>query len=427
MRHSITTFVALFLTGASALAAPAQQTNSRFTITAVEVVGVRRYKPAEVTKLSGLQPGKSVTTADLDATVQRLAATGLFKRLNYRYATAAGRTTVTLEIEEADWTMPVVFDNFVWFKDEELIAALKENVPSFDGTAPTTEGIPDLISRELQQTLAARKIAGRVEMVPQGSLNKGIESFAFRVVEPAPKLCSLAFSGTSAIKEEELTAVFAPVLNSDYSRSYVAATSRGTVVDLYRRLGHWRASVAPPAVAPVSTSSCSGAAVTLKVDEGVPYRWVRAEWSGNAAIASADLDAVMPIRAGELASVTRIDDGLRRVHAAYGKQGYIGQRATYVPRLEDVTRRAIFEIKVEEGLQFRAGSIAFPGLSAGDAALLAQRWQLKPGDVFDASYPDRFYAEEIRPRLPQGAKPPSMDMQVDEKTRVVNVRFVFGR
>ena len=139
-----------------------------------------------------------MTTADLDAAIQRMAATGLFKKLNYRYATAAGRTTVTFDIEEADWTMPVVFDNFVWFKDEELIATLKQTIPSFDGTAPNTEGIADLISRELQKAIAARKIAGRIDFVPQGTI-KGIDSFAFRVVDPAPKLCSIGFSGRKAI------------------------------------------------------------------------------------------------------------------------------------------------------------------------------------------------------------------------------------
>jgi outer membrane protein assembly factor BamA len=427
MRHLITTFVALVLACVNGFETAAQSANAPLTVAAVEVVGVRRYTPAEVTRVSGLQTGKSITTADLDAAVQRMAATGLFKRLNYRYATAAGRTTVTLEIEEADWTMPVVFDNFVWFKDDELIAALKQHVPSFDGTAPTTDGITDLISRELQKILAARQIAGRVDFVPQGSLNKGIESFAFRVVEPAPKLCSLAFSGASVIKEQELVTVFSAVVGGDYSRSYVAATSRGTVVDLYRRRGHWRASVASPAETPVSTPSCNGAAVMVKVDEGVAYTWDRAEWSGNAAIASRDLDAIMPIKAGEVASVTRIDDGFRRVRTAYAKQGYIAQRATYVPRLDDATRKAVFDIKVEEGLQFRAGAVAFPGLAARDAELLGKQWQLQPGDVFDATYPDRFYTEVIRPRLPPGAKPPAMESQVDEKNRVVNVRFVFGK
>jgi outer membrane protein assembly factor BamA len=424
MQQPITSVIAAIFVCLSVSSTPAKQAAAKLVVASVEVAGARRYTPPEVTKLSGLELGKSVTTADLDAAIQRMAATGLFKKLNYRYVTAAGRTTVTFDIEESDWTMPVVFDNFVWFKDEELIAALKQTIPSFDGTAPVTEGISDLISRELQKVIAARKIGGRIDFVPQGTL-KGIESFAFRVVDPAPKLCSIGFSGASAIKEQELVSVFAAVVGADYSRSYVAGTARGTIVDLYHRRGHWRASVAPPAATLVS-GACTGAAVTLAVNEGVPYTWDRAEWTGNAALSSQDLDAVLPIKSGEVANVMRIDDGVRRVHAAYGKQGYIGQRATYTPRLDETTRKAVFEIKIEEGLQFRMGTITFAGLSESDAALLGRRWQLKPGAIFDASYFDKYYAEEIQPRLPRGSKPPGMETRVDEANRVVNIRFVFG-
>ena len=425
MRQPITSFVAAVFVCLNVSSAPAKQATAKFVVAGVEVAGARRYTPPEVTKLSGLEPGKTVTTADLDAAIQRMAATGLFKKLNYRYATAAGRTTVTFDIEEADWTMPVVFDNFVWFKDEELIATLKQNIPSFDGTAPNTEGISNLISRELQKVIAARKIAGRIDFVPQGTI-KGIDSFAFRVVDPAPKLCSIGFSGASAIKEQELVSVFAPVVGADYSRSYVTGTARGTIVDLYHRRGHWRASVAPPITALVADPSCMGAAVTLAVNEGVPYTWDRAEWTGNVALASRDLDTVMPLKSGDVANVMRIDDGIRRVHAAYGKQGYIGQRATYAPRLDETTRKAVFEIKIEEGLQFRMGTITFAGLSESDAALLGKRWQLKPGEIFDASYYDKYYAEEIQPRLPRGSRPPGVETRVDEANRVVNIRFVFG-
>jgi hypothetical protein len=86
----------------------------------------------------------------------------------------------------------------------------------------------------------------------------------------------------------------------------------------------------------------------------------------------------------------------------------------------------VFEIKIEEGLQFRMGTITFGGLSESDAALLGRRWQLKPGEIFDASYYDKYYAEEIQPRLPRGSRPPSVETRVDEANRVVNIRFVFG-
>jgi len=391
----------------------------------VEVNGARRYTAAEVMRTSGLAPGTAVTVADLDAATKRMAATGLFKQLNYRYVTKAGRMTVTFEIEESDWTMPVVFDNFVWFTDEEIIARVRESVPSFDGTAPATAGVPELLTRELQKLLDSRQIEGQVDFVPQGRLETGIEKFVFRVREPAPKVCAIGFAGAAAIKDPELAGRLS-LVGADYSKSYIVNASRGTLTDMYRQRGHWRASFGPPSATLQQGPACKGVAVTVTVDEGAQYAWDRAEWSGNSVLASRDLNALMPIENGDVASVAKVDEGLRGVRKAYGKQGYVQQRATYTPRLVDATRLAVFEIRIEEGPQFRAGTVTFPGLSPTDAATLTRQWRPRAGDVFDASYPERFFDEEILPRLRQSAKPPSTELQVDAQNRVVNVRFVFG-
>jgi hypothetical protein len=321
--------------------------------------------------------------------------------------------------------VPVVFDNFVWFKDEEIVAALRERIPSFDGTVPATGGVPELLRRELQNLLQSKRIPGQVDLLPQSTLKGAIESYMFRVTAPGPKVCALKFVNASAIKDAEL-ADRLPVVGSEYSRSYIANASRGTLIDVYRQRGHWRASFGPATTTLEETQACSGVSVTLTVQEGPAFAWDRAEWTGNVLLASRDLDALLPVKAGELASVSKLEEGLRRVQKAYGKQGHVLQRATYAPRLDEAARRAIFEIRIEEGRQFRAGTTTFPGLSAADAATLSKQWRLRPGDVFDATYPDLFLDEEIFPRLPRGAKPPVMESQIDAQKGVVNVKFVFG-
>jgi outer membrane translocation and assembly module TamA len=154
--------------------------------------------------------------------------------------------------------------------------------------------------------------------------------------------------------------------------------------------------------------------------------WDRAEWIGAAALAPRDLDKLLAFSAGDLTNIRRLEAGLREVQKAYRKQGYILQRAAYEPRLADDTKRAIFEMRVDEGPQFRLGSVSFPGLGPKETELLAQLWKLKAGDVFDATYPDQFFAEQIRPRLRPGAAPPAIQLQLDQPNRLVNVRVAFG-
>lgn len=168
-----------------------QSASAPHQLAGVQVVGARRYAPADIAKLSGLAVGAPVSIADLEPIAERLAATGLFKNLSYRYVTAGRKMTVVFEIEEADWTIPVIFDNFVWFTDEELVTGVRAEVPSFDGTAPPSEGMPDLIVRSLQGLLKARGLPGQAHFSPQADLVSGKMQYLFSVREPAPKLCAL--------------------------------------------------------------------------------------------------------------------------------------------------------------------------------------------------------------------------------------------
>lgn len=324
---------------------------------------------------------------------------------------------------QAPSVVPVVFDNFVWFSDEEILATVRKTVPSFDGAVSTAPGAAEALARDLQALLRARRIPGVVEALPQGTLKTGVERYIVRVKDPSPTICGLRIEGASAIAEADLLARV-PLAGMDYSRSALRNVLQGVLTELYRQRGHWRAAFGSPVVALDQARGC--VAVRAAVTEGPAYTWDRARWVGNTAIPAPELDAALGIKNGEVAALTRLDDGLRRIQRAYGQRGYVLERATYTPGLDDLTRRAAFEIRVEEGPQFRMGTVEFPGLAPADAAGLLKRWQLKPGDVFDASYPDRFMDEEIVPRIPRGARMPAIESRADEQNRVINVRYVFG-
>jgi outer membrane protein assembly factor BamA len=125
----------LALAGLMFVSTATPQPSKAYNLTAVQVKGAKRFKEADVTRLSGLTVGQPVRLADVTAAAERLGASGLFKSLNYRYVTNADGMTVIFEFEEADWTVPVLFDNFVWFSADELTTAVRRDVPSFDGTA----------------------------------------------------------------------------------------------------------------------------------------------------------------------------------------------------------------------------------------------------------------------------------------------------
>jgi outer membrane protein assembly factor BamA len=404
------------------LAITQAQPTSDARVASVQVKGTRRYSPADVTRLSGVEIGKTASLADLTAAANRLAATGLFNSVRYSYTTGTRQMTVTFDIEEAAWTISVIFDNFVWLPEQQLIAAIAEDVPSFDGTAPVNVGAADFLTHAIEKVLKARNIPGRVEFTTQGDLKGSRPRYVFAVKDPAPKVCALHVGGASAIPEREQIGQLGAVVGGDYSTFFLTTAARGTLTDMYRRKGFWRAEFGPPVPA---LDACQGVAVTLNVKEGAVYAWDRAEWSGTSALGTDVLDKAMGMKTGEPADATKIDAGLREVHAAYGHQGYIAERATFEPRLDDASHRAVFAIAVDEGVQFHMGTLEFAGIRESDATMLGKKWRLKPGDVYDETYAKKYEFEEILPLRTSGGTRAQIEMHLDNDQRLVSLKIVF--
>lgn len=414
-----------------AVPALAQQdsTGNDFRLTRVQVTGTNRYTESEVVKVSGLSVGQVVTVADLDRVTERMARTGLFTSVRYRYVTANGQMEVTFDVEEAEWTVPVVFDNFVWFNDQELVAAVRQDVPSFDGTAPTDGGSTDFIAQALQHVLETRGIQGGVEFRLYTDLRTGDVEYTFRVKDAGSNLktCALHVEGASGVPEGDLLVAAQAVIGNDYSRLFLRNLSNGTLRQVYRQRGYWRAAFDTPSASLDDTPGCVGVTVTLHVSEGMAYAWEHAQWSGTTAIATDNLDKLLGMRPGEVADVSKIEAGLRDVKSAFGKLGYLLEEGTFAPELDDSTQRAVFHVEIDEGPRFRMGTLVFVGLSEAHAADLTRKWRLQAGEVYDESYLTQFVAEHIRPLQRRGAlsRGMSYELGLDRDARIVDVRIIF--
>src|SRR5688572_5990160 len=152
--------VALCCVLAAAAAAAGQQppADAAFPIGTIAVTGITRFTKDQVVQVSGLTTGASVKVGDLQAAAKRMAETGFFSNVSYRYAVADSRFDVTFEIEEASWTMPVVFDNFVWMTPAELVAEVGRDMLTFDGNVPATDLARNFLTKTLQKSLVSRSL-----------------------------------------------------------------------------------------------------------------------------------------------------------------------------------------------------------------------------------------------------------------------------
>src|SRR5258708_7090696 len=206
-------------------------------LTKVEVSGLKRYDESRIIALSGLRQGERVDLAAIEAATTRLIETGLFKTLNYRYRALRADIEVVFAAQEAQWSIPVVFDNFIWFSDAEIAAAVEKELPTFDGTAPDSAKAVDSISKVLQRLVQERSLSGQIEYTPSFEAAGRNKQHIFKIEGIKLKLCSLRIAGASAVPENELIKRSKPLLQGEDSRSFLYAFFRENLVPIYRELG----------------------------------------------------------------------------------------------------------------------------------------------------------------------------------------------
>ncbi len=314
--------------------------------------------------------------------------------MSYRYHTVGGQSVVTFQVEELrGGQLPVVFDNLVWFSRDEVTAAVRRELPAFDGTAPETQGAVASITRALEALLGARQIKAQVDYAlgtDEGGRNP---RHVFNVRGVHVPVCKLHFPGATDVAESDLIKNAQPLLETDYSQENTTAFAASSLLPLYHKTGHLRARFAAPSavIATDAQTECKGGAnVSVPVTEGVVYLWAAPAWTDAGALTPTELDVALNMKAGEVADGLKIEQGWRAVRRAYGRKGYLDARVRSAPAFDDANQRVVYSVQIEQGAQYLMGAFAVTGLADADAARIRNAWQLAPGAVFDAGYLEAF-------------------------------------
>ncbi len=391
--HAVVVFGAQQQTPAATTPTPTQAAS----LAKIEFDGLSRVTQSEAVAASGLQIGQAIDVDAVDAASERLLTSGLFKNLSYKMRKLKGEVTVVFKVEEMKRNVPVVFDNFVWFTDEELKEAVRRKVPDYDGFAPEGGGITDTIKSVLQDLLKARSIAGQVEYMPSADASGRHSEHVFTVKGANLRVCELHFPGADGIPEAVLVQKAGAIFNNEYARTFVVNFVEGTLLPLYQERGRLRASFLPPKVKLQETEECKGGgiSVTVPVDEGQIYLWDKAEWAGNASLTAQELDAALGMKLGDLANSAKIERGAQLVRKAYGRKGFLSESLRAEPVFDDTKRRVSYHFQVTEGAQYHMGELFIEGLSEKDTNNLRGRWGLLSKEVFDEGYVDKFFKNNM--------------------------------
>lgn len=375
-------------------------------IGSIRVSGQKKFRAEQVIAASGLKLGQVFNVKDLDAAAERLGKSGAFPDVSYSYVPQGGTIAVEYKVEEAAKFRECVFDNFVWLTRDEIQAGLRKQVPLFIGVVPETGDVLDDISRALEELSKEKGLSVKVtRRIDQAMIGDPNWSHLYSAQGAEVKVQSLRFTGNLTVNSNDLQKEASGLIGREYSEFQSGLFATAKLLPYYRERGYLQAKVetqAPNILSHEDGSNAYAVEIVYVVTEGSVYRWDPSEWSGNGAIAPATLEAVTGMKPDEIANGKKIEEAWGTVQKEYSKSGYIEAQVSPEPVFDVQNRRVHYRVMVKEGIQYHMGSFVVSGVPQKVADRLKNRWRLKPGDVYDGSYPMDFVKKEVFPAL-QGA------------------------
>jgi outer membrane protein insertion porin family len=364
----------------------------------VLVAGSMRFTSEQIVTAIGLQPGATVGREELQGAADKLAALGLFSNIQYRFSTVADGVKVTYQVSDVP-ALPVTFDNFPWFSDEELSAGLKSSGILFDGGAPTKGTILDAMSDALEKLLDARNVHARVshEVIAHPFNNQSVQEF--RVENTDLTIQKIDFSDPLAQNDRVVQERLPDLIGKPYSRSRVELFEFEQVRPVYLAHAYLRVQFGQPVAhfAANPANPLSGELiVAVPINVGVPYLWAGLEWKGNDSVPAQDLNKFSALLPGDPADGNKIQSIWETARAAYAQLGFLDASVDPVPQFDDQTKRVRYVVQVTEGPQYRMGKLVLTGLSIEGERRLKKAWSVPPGAVFDKSVYDDFVSTGIK-------------------------------
>lgn len=392
-------FVFMLLATAALPGARAQAPPASAVIAEIHATGSARYTDAQVAAAAGLKVGDTVTRDRLQAAADALVQIGIFSRVNYQFKSLGSKIVVEFQLADAP-AVPVSFDNFPWFSDEELSAAIRAAVPFYDGTAPDGGSLLDDIAAAVSQLLQAHGISGTIEHTLLAQPTSDGMTMQFSLNGPSLTVGSIAYDDSLAQASAQLQDRNQDLVGKPYSRFAIEVFLAEQVRPLYLLTGHLRVKFGAPIARFTGDPNQplpSNVSVTLPVDPGPVFHLSGVSWSGNNALDSAALSSLFVFQPGELADGMKLADAWQRIEKEYGRRGYIHAKVEPQAQFDDAAATVSHRVAITEGPQYRMGRLVITGLSLDAETSVRSAWHLAPGQIFDGAYCDDMLAKLEKP------------------------------
>jgi outer membrane protein assembly factor BamA len=360
----------------------------------IVVTGSQRYAQEAIAAAAGLALGQEVTRDALQAAADRLSSLGLFQNVRFSFRSQQDKVEASYQVDDAP-LVPAYYDNFPWFTDEELAAAIKAEAPLFAGLLPQGGAVLDAAVSALQKLLPSRNVAGTVERELVGEIYGDGLMMRFRIAGPSLKVSDVQFQDALAAADQGLRVQAQELRGKSYSRFALEVFINEHVRPLYDARGHLRARYGPPQARFTGDPTkplADHVLVLVPIDPGPVYRWGGVTWSGNAAFGPAALDGLVMLLKGDPVNGNAVHKLWQTIETEYARRGYVEARVQALPRFDEAQKRVHYHAQIDEGSIYRMGDLIITGLSELARRRLREKWALEKGTIFNHSYFREFLA-----------------------------------
>ena len=357
----------------------------------IRVKGLNHLKEDQVVTASGLKLGEFAGEDDFKQALGKLGDTGLFTDLRYAYRYSTEGCNLDLQVNENDKLLPILFDNFVWFSDQELANLVRARVPLFDGRLPEAGNLADQVSDALHALLTERKISANVDYLRAGPVNGPIDSYIYQITFHPVVIRNVSFPGAGPAEIPALQAAAKPLSGQEYLRHKIRPQEKFNFLPVYLARGFLKAQFDDAQSAVVNDGPRTLVDIDLPVHPGMQYKVKRIAWTGNTVFPAEKLQPLIHLKPGELANAVQLEQDLDGVRKLYGVKGYLMARIEPVPTMDDAQATVTYGLNVVEGDQYRMGDLLIDGIDQPAIKRIMYEWQMKKGDPYDNTYFTRFF------------------------------------